>query len=349
MPEARIVQNEEDKDGLINKREEVVVPHGFYERIYMNNVDGTSFVALSNKKAALIDNKGEVVVPFGIYDDIILLKCCNVPEGHSLYQKIKDGVYAVKKNNYCGLINSLGEVLEPCAYDCTPRDDSRPDVWFLWIPDEIMMKYSVKNKVKIIGLGGAGTNVVDKIIQANGMGNLDFSGADFYAMQTNMDKLKLVFKNNKRLFPHTHVSDRAEGNPAAGELAAQNSREEIIEILKEYDSKAIIFVAGLGGGTGTGALPVMIEIAQSLGIATIAIVTTPFKFEGKRRSEQARLGVEKLEEIFQEIRKNKNTNEQLLVLPCDKFDTEGITLKDAFAVIDDKLVDMAFAACKIGA
>ncbi len=157
-------------------------------------------------------------------------------------------------------------------------------------------------KIKVIGVGGGGNNAVNRMIES-GVENVEFIVANTDMQVLNASKAEV------KLQIGASITDGlgAGANPEIGRQAAEESRSEIEEALRGAD---MVFVAcGMGGGTGTGAGPVIAEIAQSLGALTVGIVTKPFKFEGKKRTEQALVGIE-------ELRKHVDT---LIVIPNDRL------------------------------
>ncbi len=142
-------------------------------------------------------------------------------------------------------------------------------------------------KIKVVGIGGAGCNAVDHLIDAN------LQGVDFYVMNTDIQALERSKSPNKIQIGKEITRGRGAGSdPKIGKNAAEAAREEIANILEGAD---IVFItAGLGGGTGTGAAPVVAQIAQEKGILTVAVVTLPFEFEGRRRAKNAEEGLKEL-------------------------------------------------------
>ena len=141
--------------------------------------------------------------------------------------------------------------------------------------------------IKVVGVGGGGTNAVNRMVDA-GLG-----GVEFIAVNTDAQALMMSDADVK-----LHIGSGATrglgagADPAVGQAAAQESRDELKESLKGAD---MVFVtAGKGGGTGTGAAPVLAEIARELGALTVGVVTKPFVFEGRRRSQQAEQGIDTL-------------------------------------------------------
>ena len=177
--------------------------------------------------------------------------------------------------------------------------------------------------IKVIGVGGGGGNAVERMIEAKVEG-VEFIIANTDAQviaRSHADKaIQIGGKLTKGL--------GAGGNPDVGQRAAEESREEIAQALEGAD---LVFVtAGMGGGTGTGAAPVVAEIAKSLGALTIGVVTKPFKFEGRRRMQQALNGIEVMTEKV----------DSLVTIPNDKLldiTSAETTLEEAFATADDVL------------
>ncbi len=185
-------------------------------------------------------------------------------------------------------------------------------------------RYSSNANIKVVGVGGGGGNAVNRMI-ASGL-----SGVEFWAMNTDAQVLEMS-SAQKKVQLGTKLTNGlgAGGNPSVGEKAAEESREDITVAL---DSADMVFVtAGMGGGTGTGAAPVVAKIAKEMGALTIGVVTKPFKFEGKKRLAQALAGLEKLKENV----------DALIVIPNDKLMEvveRRTTFKDAFSVVDEVLL-----------
>ena len=178
--------------------------------------------------------------------------------------------------------------------------------------------------IKVIGVGGGGGNAVNRMIKA-GLG-----GVEFWAMNTDVQVLDLSLAENKiRIGSKLTNGLGAGGNPEKGEKSAEETRDEIVNAIGKAD---MVFVtAGMGGGTGTGAAPVVARIAKELGALTIGVVTKPFAFEGKRRMNQALQGLEKL----------KETVDALIVIPNDKLlevVDRRTTMREAFQVVDEVLL-----------
>lgn len=179
-------------------------------------------------------------------------------------------------------------------------------------------------EIKVIGVGGGGGNAVNRMIKAG------LSGVDFWAMNTDAQVLGMSSaKNRIQLGSKLTQGLGAGGDPSIGEKAAEETRENIMQALDGADM--VFITAGMGGGTGTGAAPVVAKIAKELGALTIGVVTKPFTFEGKRRLNQALQGLEKL----------KETVDALIVIPNDKLMEvvdKRTTMREAFHVVDEVLL-----------
>ena len=179
-------------------------------------------------------------------------------------------------------------------------------------------------EIKVIGVGGGGGNAVNRMIKAG------LSGVDFWAMNTDAQVLGMSSaKNRIQLGNKLTQGLGAGGDPSIGEKAAEETRENIMQALDGADM--VFITAGMGGGTGTGAAPVVAKIAKELGALTIGVVTKPFTFEGKRRLNQALQGLEKL----------KETVDALIVIPNDKLMEvvdKRTTMREAFHVVDEVLL-----------
>ena len=185
-------------------------------------------------------------------------------------------------------------------------------------------RYSSQANIKVIGVGGGGGNAVNRMIKA-GLG-----GVEFWAMNTDAQVLEMSSAPKKiQLGAKLTSGLGAGGDPSVGEKAAEESREDLLVAL---DGSDMVFVtAGMGGGTGTGAAPVVAKIAKELGALTIGVVTKPFGFEGKKRMNQAVAGLEKLKENV----------DALIVIPNDKLIEvveRRTTMRDAFLVVDEVLL-----------
>jgi cell division protein FtsZ len=182
-----------------------------------------------------------------------------------------------------------------------------------------------KPVIKVLGLGGGGGNAVNRMI------SLKFKGVDLISANTDHQDLSANLAPVKiQLGPRNTRGLGAGGNPEVGRLAAEESHNEIRAALKGADM--VFLTAGMGGGTGTGSIPVAGRIAKEMGIVTIAVVTTPFYFEVGRRQENAHQGLTAL-------RPNTDT---LIAIPNDRLLYNGtwpkdITLETAFQLADDVL------------
>jgi len=187
---------------------------------------------------------------------------------------------------------------------------------------EIIEVPSQEAVIKVIGVGGCGGNAVDHMI-ANGV-----NGVEFICANTDMQALKRCqARIQLQLGVNVTKGLGAGANPEIGRQAAMEDRERIIELLAGADM--LFLTAGMGGGTGTGAAPVVAEIARELGILTVAVVTKPFAFEGKRQ----RIAQEGLEALAQQVN-------SLIVIPNDKLMQvlgNQVTLDEAFRAANEVL------------
>ena len=178
-------------------------------------------------------------------------------------------------------------------------------------------------KIKVIGVGGGGNNAVMRMI-ADEVPNIET-----YLFNTETNCLKTAnVKNVLQIGKETTKGLGAGANEVIGEKAALESKEEIKKILQNTDM--LFLTAGMGGGTGTGAAPVVAEIAKSMNILTVGIVTKPFTFEGKKRSLRADSGIAKLKE---------NVNALIVVLNDNLLKVVGdkTSIQDAFELADNTL------------
>lgn len=180
-------------------------------------------------------------------------------------------------------------------------------------------------QIGVLGLGGAGGNAVDHMIEKG------LPGVRFYALNTDVQALDHSKAEHKiQLGPNLTRGLGSGGNPEIGKRATEESLEQIKEILLDLDM--VFIAAGEGGGTGTGGAPLLAELAQSLSILTVAVVTRPFDFEGPVRKRQAEEGVRIL----------KQNVDTLIVIPNQKLLSvipQNMTLRDSFAKADDVLFD----------
>lgn len=177
--------------------------------------------------------------------------------------------------------------------------------------------------LKVVGVGGAGNNVVNRMVKSGSQ------GVEFIAVNT--DKQALAVSNAKQTIQIGEKLTHGQGagsNPDVGKKSAEESRNEIAKALEDADM--VFITAGMGGGTGTGAAPVVAEVAHEMGKLTVGVVTKPFKFEGKRRMDQA---LEGINELLGKV-------DSLLIIPNDrlKYATDQkVSLANAFEIADDVL------------
>ncbi len=191
------------------------------------------------------------------------------------------------------------------------------------MPFELDENFESGVNIKVIGVGGGGNNAVNRMITSN------VRGVDFIAINT--DKQVLVHSNATHKIPIGEKITKGHGagsNPEIGGRAAEESLEEIKNAISGADM--VFITAGMGGGTGTGAAPVVARVAREMGILTVGIVTKPFAFEGKRRMDQAELGISALSEFV----------DSLVIIPNERLkqvSESRITLLNAFEISDDVL------------
>ena len=178
-------------------------------------------------------------------------------------------------------------------------------------------------QIKVVGVGGGGGNAIDRMIESG------VKGVDFIAINTDQQALNRSMATEKVTIGDNSTKGKGAGaKPEMGSKAASESREKIAEQLKGADM--VFITAGMGGGTGTGAAPIVAEVARDLGVLTVGIVTKPFKFEGRRRMEQAEKGIENL---CQHV-------DSLVIIPNERLhliSKEKLTLLNAFKAADDIL------------
>lgn len=178
-------------------------------------------------------------------------------------------------------------------------------------------------KIKVIGVGGGGCNAVNRMIQGNVV------GVEFWQINTDAQALaQSMVTNCLQIGQKLTRGLGAGGNPAIGQKAAEESREEIAKTLENTD--LVFITAGMGGGTGTGAAPIVAEIAKEMGCLTVGVVTRPFTFEGRRRTNQAEDGIQALESKVDTLIVIPN-NKLLSVIPSDT------PLQESFRMADDTL------------
>ncbi len=177
--------------------------------------------------------------------------------------------------------------------------------------------------LKIIGLGGGGSNAINRMIE------LDLKGAEFIAANTDMQALSQCLAPKKVILgPRITRGLGAGGNPATGEAAAEESYKELCDLLKGADM--VFLTAGMGGGTGTGSIAVAARAAKAVGAVSVSVVTMPFSFEVGRRQRNAREGISKLQPH----------SDTLITVPNDqllKIAGPNLTLDMAFRMADDVL------------
>lgn len=191
------------------------------------------------------------------------------------------------------------------------------------MPFELDENFDSAVNIKVVGVGGAGNNAVNRMITDN------VRGVDFIAINT--DKQVLVHSTASHKIPIGEKITKGHGagsNPEIGGRAAEESIEEIKNALSGADM--VFITAGMGGGTGTGAAPVVARVAKEMGILTVGIVTKPFAFEGKRRMEHAEFGISNLSEFV----------DSLVIIPNERLKQVSetrITLQNAFETSDGVL------------
>lgn len=178
-------------------------------------------------------------------------------------------------------------------------------------------------RIKVLGVGGGGNNAVNRMVESG------VRGVDFIALNTDRQAL-----NSSKAEVKLQIGEKltrglgAGANPEIGAKAAEENRNEIAEILKGADM--VFITAGMGGGTGTGAAPIVAEIAKELGILTVGVVTKPFSFEGPRRQKHAEQGIEEL----------KSKVDTLVTIPNDRLlqiADKKTTMVEAFMMADEVL------------
>lgn len=187
-------------------------------------------------------------------------------------------------------------------------------------------------KIKVIGVGGGGSNAVNRMI------SLGLEGVEFIAVNTDAQALSTSLAPNRMQIGEKLTRGLGAGaRPEIGEKAAQESREDILEALRGSDM--VFITAGMGGGTGTGAAPVVAEIAQSLEKLTIAVVTKPFKFEGVKKMQRAESGIEQLVKHV----------DALIVIPNQNLITSDmrLTMKQSYQIADEVLKTDVIAIAEI--
>ncbi len=177
--------------------------------------------------------------------------------------------------------------------------------------------------IKVIGVGGGGGNAVNRMVASN------VGGVEFWTVNTDAQALtQAAAPRRLQIGQKLTRGLGAGGNPAIGQKAAEESRDEIATALENSD--LVFITAGMGGGTGTGAAPIVAEVAKEIGALTVGVVTRPFMFEGRRRTGQAEQGIEALQSRV----------DTLIVIPNDKLlavISEQTPVQEAFRFADDIL------------
>jgi cell division protein FtsZ len=216
-------------------------------------------------------------------------------------------------------MNNSSPLSYPGFKNHSPRDGYSPR-------DEQMsdgITFSSAARIKVIGVGGGGSNAVNRMIAS------DIEGIEFWTMNT--DAQALSHSDATRRIQLGQKLTRglgAGGNPAIGQKAAEESREEIAHALEGAD--LVFITAGMGGGTGTGAARIVAEVAKEMGALTVGVVTRPFTFEGRRRTNQAEEGISGLQSQV----------DTLIIIPNDKLlhaINEQTPVQEAFRIADDVL------------
>ncbi|HHX69920.1 MAG: cell division protein FtsZ [Miniphocaeibacter sp.] len=180
-------------------------------------------------------------------------------------------------------------------------------------------------KIKVVGVGGGGNNAIMRMHESG------LSGVEFIAVNTDKQILTTSQIENKLQIGQKLTKGLGAGaNPTVGQKAAEESRNDIVEMLQGADM--VFITAGMGGGTGTGAAPIVAEIAKELGILTVGVVTKPFAFEGRKRQLQAEQGIEAL----------KDKVDTLVIIPNDRLlqvAEKRTTMSEAFSMADEVLMN----------
>jgi cell division protein FtsZ len=189
---------------------------------------------------------------------------------------------------------------------------------------ELVESEAASAAIKVVGVGGGGGNAIAHMVDA------DVSGVEFVGMNTDAQALKRTgAKVQLQLGPNVTKGLGAGANPEVGRQAALEDRERITETLKGADM--VFITCGMGGGTGTGAAPVVAQLAKEMGILTVAVVTRPFPFEGRRRMQVAHKGIEELSQYV----------DSLITVPNEKLLSvlgREVSLVNAFRAANDVLL-----------
>ena len=177
--------------------------------------------------------------------------------------------------------------------------------------------------IKVVGVGGGGNNVVNRMVRTG------TKGVDFIAVNTDKQALALSGAGQKIQIGEKLTNGQGAGSdPEVGRKSAEENRSQISKVLEDADM--VFITAGMGGGTGTGAAPIVADIAKELGILTVGVVTKPFRFEGMRRMKQAENGIAEL----------RNKVDSLVIIPNERLKLatdQKITMLNAFEIADDVL------------
>ncbi|MDR1832963.1 MAG: cell division protein FtsZ [Fusobacteriaceae bacterium] len=179
-----------------------------------------------------------------------------------------------------------------------------------------MLQESKPVKIMVIGVGGGGGNAINDMTESG------VTGVEFVAANTDVQDLNKSLANTRLQLGEKLTKGKGAGaDPDIGRQAAEEDKEKIAKLLEGVDM--VFITAGMGGGTGTGASPIIAEISREMGILTVAVVTKPFNFEGKKRANNAEMGIGNLEKVVDSI----------VIIPNDKLfelPEKKITLKNAF-------------------
>ena len=177
--------------------------------------------------------------------------------------------------------------------------------------------------IKVVGVGGGGNNVVNRMVKTG------TKGVDFIAVNTDKQALAVSSATYKIQIGEKLTNGQGAGSdPAVGRKSAEENRTQISQALEDADM--VFITAGMGGGTGTGAAPIVADIAKELGVLTVGVVTKPFRFEGMRRMKQAEGGITEL----------RNKVDSLVIIPNERLKLatdQKITMVNAFEIADDVL------------
>ncbi|XP_004494173.1 cell division protein FtsZ homolog 2-1, chloroplastic-like [Cicer arietinum] len=282
-----------------------------------NHINKPCFLKIHDNKNGFLGGNGNRKCGF------INVKSTGSPNNHSVspYHHSKDPFLDLHPE-----ISMLrGEGSSSLNNTTRPRKDtSGGDVDERLEDNSIPSNYN-EAKIKVIGVGGGGSNAVNRMIESS------MNGVEFWIVNTDVQAMRMSPVVSENRLPIGQELTRglgAGGNPEIGMNAAKESKESIQEAV--YGADMVFVTAGMGGGTGTGAAPVIAGITKSMGILTVGIVTTPFSFEGRRRAVQAQEGIAAL-------RDNVDT---LIVIPNDKLLTavsQSTPVTEAFNLADDIL------------